>query len=77
MTWSVDLELRLDWLQDSTFCQNKYENLSFKYASNLVSLFSNLLISLTEVENLLWYFTSGQKFNMVILVLTMTVDKQI
>ena len=77
MTWSVDWELRLDWVQDPTFCQNKYEKLSFKYASNLVSLFSNLFILLSEVENLLWDLARGQKFNMVILVLTMTVDKQI
>ena len=77
MTWSVDLELRLDLVQDLKFCQNKYEKLSFKYASNLVSLFSNLLILLSEVENLLWDLVRGQKINKVILVLTMTVDKQI
>ena len=77
MNWSVDLELRLDWVQDPTFFQNKYEKLSFKYASNLVSLFSNLLIFLSEVENLLWDLARDQKFNMVILVLIMTVEKQI
>ena len=77
MTWSVDLELRIDWVQDPTFFQNKYENLSFKYASNLVSLFSNLLIFLSKFENLLWDLARGKKFNKVILVLTMIVDKQI
>ena len=77
MSLSVDLELRLDWVQYPTFFQNKYEKLWFKYASNLVSLFSNLLILLSQVENLLWDLVRGKKFNKVILVLTMTLDKQI